>query len=184
MKRNKVIENRFIYGLDLSLASTGIVIFDSVSKEFVYIGHINTDKVKKQKATYHNALKLKYIYEELTKLKELYPPKEVIIERGFSRFNTATQVIYRVHGVANFCFHEVNQTYYPPKTVKEAIIKGDASKEVVQKCINARYNDIPFSNEDESDAFAILLTHLIKTGLVKWVKPKVKKSKGEVIIYD
>lgn len=176
--------NHYIYGLDLSLAQTGVTIYNLTSKEFVYIGHINTDKIKKKKDIYHNALKLKHIYEELSKIKEQYPPKAVIIERGFSRFNTATQVIYRVHGVVNFLFHDVNQIYYPPKTVKEAIIKGDATKELVQKVISAKYNGIQFSNEDESDAFALCITYLIKENLIEWVKPTAKKSKGEWIIYE
>ena len=99
---------------------------------------------------------------------EKYPPTEVAIERGFSRFNTSTQVIYRVHGVCNELFNECPQKYYPPKTVKEAIFKGDATKKQIQEKIAKAYPDVEFANEDESDAFAVGLTHLIKTKRIKF----------------
>jgi Holliday junction resolvasome RuvABC endonuclease subunit len=167
----------YVYGLDLSLANTGITIYDTEKQEFVYIGSINTEKIKKKKGLYHNAMKLKFMYDELTTLKEQYPPHIVIIERGFSRFNTATQVIYRVHGIVNLLFHDVDQVYYPPKTVKEAILKGDATKAQLQTAINAKYNDITFENEDESDSFAVCLTYLIKEGIIVWEKPELPKKK-------
>lgn len=178
------VVGEFIYGLDLSLANTGITIFELTTSKFVYIGSINTEKIKKKKDLYHNALKLKYIYDALSELKEKYPPKVVAIERGFSRFNTSTQVTYRVHGLINFLFHDINQIYYPPKTVKEAILKGDATKKQIQKVIKDKYPEIQFKNEgkndsfDESDSFAVCLTHLIKENLIKYDKPKLPKRKA------
>lgn len=170
----------YIWGLDLSLANTGVTIYDTEKQDFVYIGSINTEKIKKKKGFYHNAMKLKFIHDELVEIKEQYPPQLVTIERGFSRFNTATQVIYRVHGLVNFIFNEVDQIYYPPKTVKEAILKGDATKRQLQDAIKAIYNDIIFMNEDESDSFAVVLTYLIKENVIEWVKPEVKKKRRVV----
>lgn len=169
--------SEYIYGLDLSLANTGVTIYDLKSNEFVYIGSINTDKIKKKKNLYHNALKLKYIYDALSELKEKYPPKAVAIERGFSRYNNSTQVTFRVHGIANYIFYDVNQVYYPPKKVKEAIINGNATKKQVQKIIKEKYPQINFANEDESDSFAVLLTYLIKENLVTYEKPELPKKK-------
>ncbi|UNY48892.1 hypothetical protein P9294_gp177 [Bacillus phage FADO] len=168
---------KYLYGLDLSLSCTGVTIYDLEEKEFVYIGSLNTEKVKKKKDLYHNALKLKDIHDWLKGLKEKFPPQIVTIERGFSRFNTATQTIYRVHGIANLLFHDVNQIYYPPKTVKEAIYKGDATKAQVQKIIRNNFVYIEFENEDESDSFAVALTYLIKNDLIKFEKPIVEKKK-------
>lgn len=165
----------FIYGLDLSLSCTGCTIYDLEKKDFVYIGSVSTEKVKKQKNRYHNAIKLKEIYNWLNNLREKYPPTIVAIERGFSRFNAATQTIYRVHGITNLLFSDVDQIYYPPKTVKEAIYKGNATKAQVQKIIKNNFVDIEFSNEDESDSFAVVLTYLIKNEMIKFEKPIVKK---------
>lgn len=166
----------YIYGLDLSLSCTGCTIYDLEKQEFVFIGSVNTDKIKKKKDQYHNAIKLKEIYNWLNELKESYPPSIVTIERGFSRFNPATQTIYRVHGITNLLFSDVNQIYYPPKTVKEAIYKGNATKAQVQKVIKNNFVDIEFANEDESDSFAVVLTYLIKNSLIEFEKPIVNKK--------
>lgn len=170
----------YLWGLDLSLANTGVTIYDTEQQEFVYIGSIDTDFIKSRKANKHlylNGIKLKHLWDEMSKLREQYPPEVISIERGFSRFNTATQVIYRVHGVINLMFQDIPQIYYPPKTVKEAILKGDATKAQLQKAINVKYNDITFANEDESDSFAVCLTYLIKEGFIEWVKPELPKKR-------
>lgn len=169
--------SNFLWGLDLSLTCTGVTIYDLSEGKSVYIGSFNTEKIKKKKDLYHNAIKIKHIYDWLEELKEKYPPKIVAIERGISRFNTSTQVIYRVHGIVNYMFWNIPQFYYPPKTVKEAILKGDATKAQVQEAIKAKYNHITFANEDESDSFAVVLTYLIKEEFMAWEKPEVKKKK-------
>ena len=89
----------------------------------------------------------------------------------------ATQVIYRVHGILNYIMEKFEQVYYPPKTVKEAILGGNATKKQVQEEIKKRYPDTVFKNEDESDAYAVGLTHFIKTGKLEWVKDVVVKEK-------
>lgn len=170
----------FVYGLDLSLANTGITIYDTEAQEFVYIGSIGTEFIKSRKANKHlylNGIKLKHIWDEVSVLKEKYPPQAIVVERAFSRFNTATQVLYRVHGIINLLFNDVPQIYYPPKSVKEAILKGDATKKQIQQAINIKYNDIIFANEDESDSFAVLLTYLIKEEIIEWEKPELPKKR-------
>lgn len=164
----------YLWGLDLSLKNTGVTIYDTEERKF-YIYSIDTEFIKSRKANKHlylNAIKLKHIWDEIKELKEKFPPQVVVIERGFSRFNTATQVVYRVHGIINLMFHDIPQIYYPPKSVKEAIVHGSATKEDLQIAINAKYNDISFANEDESDSFAVLLTYLIKEEIIEWDKPK------------
>jgi len=89
----------------------------------------------------------------------------------------STQVIYRVHGILNYIMSEFEQIYYPPKTVKEAILKGNATKKQVQEVIKNKYPDIVFKNEDESDSYAVGLTYFIKTGKLKWDKDVVVKEK-------
>lgn len=168
---------KYIYGLDLSLSCTGVTIYDLDSKDVIYIGHCNTEKVKKKKGLYHNALKLEVLADYFKELKEKYPPHVVTIERGFSRFATATQVIYRVHGLTNYLFADVEQIYYPVKTVKEAIFKGDATKKQVQEIILKNYDYLVFENEDESDSFAVMLTYLIKNSLIVFEKPVVGVKK-------
>jgi Holliday junction resolvasome RuvABC endonuclease subunit len=169
--------SKYLWGLDLSLSCTGLTIYDLEAREFVYIGSFSTEKIKKQKDLYHNAIKIKQKFDWLKELKETYPPSIVAIERGLSRFNTATQVIYRVHGVVNLLFWDVPQHYYPPKKVKEVIYKGNATKAEVARVIQNNFIDVEFANEDESDSFAVALTYLISNDLIKFEKPIVDKKK-------
>lgn len=154
----------YIYGLDLAMGNTGVTIFDSNTYEPVHITSITTND------KHTHGKRLYTIAQELIRLKDKYPPSIIVIERGFGRFNTSTQVIYRVHGLINYLFHDIEQIYYPPKKIKEVIIKGDASKKVVRQIIESKYTNINFNNEDESDSFAIALTYLIEKKLIKWVK--------------
>lgn len=159
----------YLYALDLSMDNTGVVIFDLHTYKPVHISSIQTNK------KHTHGLRLYQIATEINKLKELYPASVVSIERGFNRFNTATQVIYRVHGLINYLFHDVEQIYYPPKTVKEAIIRGDATKKLVRQIIESHYPEVVFDDEDQSDAFGVGLTYLIKSKLIEW-KKGLKKS--------
>jgi Holliday junction resolvasome RuvABC endonuclease subunit len=154
----------YIYGLDLSMENTGLTIFNAATYEPIHITSIATNK------KHTHGKRLYTIAQELISLKDTYTPSVIVIERGFSRFNTSTQVIYRVHGLINYLFHDIEQVYYPPKKIKEAIIKGDASKKVVRQVIEKHYPDVIFENEDQSDSFAIGITYLIENKLIKWDK--------------
>jgi len=135
---------------------TGLVIFNYDTQEPIKITSFKTNK----KDTH--GVRLNQLRTEVKKLMTEYPPYKVAIERGLSRFNTATQVIYRVHGVINELLKDYEQNYYPPKKVKAAIVNGKATKKQVQEKIIEMYSDIKFRNEDESDAFAVGLTYFIE----------------------
>jgi len=152
------------------MESTGFCIFDE------NMIPVLIDSIPTKKSQTHGK-RLKVIAVKMAELKTNYPTKTIVIERGFSRFNMATQVIYRVHGVTNLIFHDCEQIYYPPKTVKEAILGGNATKKQVQEEIKKRYPDVVFKNEDESDAYAVGLTYYIKMGMLEWVKEVVVKEK-------
>lgn len=147
---------RYLYAFDLSMDCTGVCIFDMDTQEVVKVTSIQTNKKQS------HGQRLRVIAKRLEELMEEYPPHTVAIERGFSRFNTSTQVIYRVHGLVNYMFDKYKQAYYPPKSVKEAILRGNATKKQVQDTINKNYPDVKFENEDESDAFAVGLTYFAK----------------------
>lgn len=160
----------YLWAFDLSMDNTGITIFELDTFAPVHIMSVKTNKKHSHgERLYHKA-------NEIHKLRELYPAKVVVMERGFSRFNTSTQVIYRVHGLINYLFHDVEQVYYPPKTIKEAIVSGNASKKLVREKIEKVYTDVEFEDEDQSDSFAVGLTYGIKNGLVKWDKKLTNKK--------
>ena len=168
----------YIYGLDPSLKNSGIVIIDKDTKEIVYVGGIRTDNIKDYKnlpEEMRNPKKLRFIYEELIKLTRKYPPSVAVIERGFTRFNKSTQVVFRVHGIFNLVFSEVDNIYYPAKTIRETLYKGNASKEEVADILSKHLN-IKFNSDDESDAMAVAYAYLVKNGL-EWTKPKAYTKK-------
>jgi Holliday junction resolvasome RuvABC endonuclease subunit len=144
--------------------NTGVTIFEANTYEPVHITSIKTND------KHTHGKRLYTIAKELILLKDTYPPSVIVIERGFSRFNTSTQVIYRVHGLVNYLFHDVEQVYYPPKKVKEVIIRGDATKKLVRQMIEKKYQEVVFEDEDQSDSFAVALCYLIGNKLIKWNK--------------
>ena len=147
-------KHQYIYGLDLSMSDTGVTIFDGDKP--VFIGSIATNPKKT------HGERLKEIYDFLSFLKDKYTPDVVCIERGFNRFNKSTEVVFRVHGCVNMLFYDVEQIYYSPKEVKSTLVDGKASKEELENKILELYPDVKFRNNDESDSFAIVLTHLYK----------------------
>ena len=145
------------------MSNTGIAIFNSKTYKPTLITSVETNDKEEHGNRLHT--QREYMKELIKK----YPPCEVAIERSFTRFNQATQVLYRCHGIANELFHQYPQFYYAPATIKKTITgNGQAKKEIVQKSILKKYPDLHFANDDESDATAIILTHLIKKHKMKW----------------
>ena len=152
---------KYVYGFDLAISTTGISIFDEEGN-IEKICSISTDKDET------HGLRLKAIADFVFELREKYPPATVIIERAFSRFNTSTAVLYRVHGIINYIFHDVVQIYYAPKAIKAKIVRGDATKKMVREKILSVYKDIEFANDDESDSFAVGIMYFINNGIVEF----------------
>lgn len=151
----------YIYAFDLSMSDTGIAIFDLE-------GHIEKVCSIATKDSDSHGKRLKTIYDFILELTKEYPVEKVIIERAFSRFNTATAVIFRVHGLINFMFWDKEQIYYTPKAVKAEIVSGKSTKKQIQESIIIHYPEINFENEDESDAASIGFTYFIKNGTIAW----------------
>lgn len=151
----------YIIALDLSLVSTGVAIFNE-DGECVELNTIETS------AKDDTQIRLKVIGDKILKIKKEYKIELVIIEQGFSRFNTATQMLFRVHGLINYLFSDVEQKYYHSTTIRKIVLgKGNAKKVEVQKYINEKYKNLNFKNYDESDAYAVGLAWFIEKGILQ-----------------
>jgi Holliday junction resolvasome RuvABC endonuclease subunit len=159
----------YLYGLDLSMSCSGVTVFDLNNMQPVFICSITT----KDKDSH--GMRLNILAESLKEIEQRYKPSIIAIERTFNRFPTSTAVLYKVHGLVNYLFREYEQVYYSPKEIKSVISNGNASKALVRKRIEMVYPDVGFSNEDESDSFAIALTWLIKNNKLEWSSSKVSK---------
>lgn len=186
----------YLYGLDISLKNTGVAIFDLEKKEFVYIGSFNTENIK---ATYEykglevNSIKIHKLKEWFEALIEEYPPYFVAIEQmvfvqrnlgnGKKGYNVnEIKAIAKATGVIQSLIWNVPQAFHYPSEVKSAIVKGNASKLAVQNEILRRIPNLSFNSDDESDACAVAITHLIEVGIVEWDKPTevIKPTKKKV----
>lgn len=153
-----------IYGLDLSISSTGVSIINE-SQDIVYLGSVQTP------SSWPIGKRLHKIRTFLKRLQEEYPPSVICIERGFSRFNHSTQVLYTTHGIALELFHEYECLYFPPNQVKKAVTgKGNANKKIVRDAIQGRYPEQKIKNFDESDAVGVALMYYYKDGEINGKK--------------
>ena len=153
------MKKTYIFSLDLSLNSTGVCIFTN-DGQFLRALTIDTHSEKETK------LKLKIIGEKIINLIKDYPPSLVIIEQGFSLFNTSTQALFKVHGLINYLFSDYEQVYYAASTVKKVVTgKGNAKKEEVLRTIKTKYPNVVLRDLDQSDAFAVGETFFIKKGI-------------------
>lgn len=147
----------YIFALDLSISCSGIAVFTE-NGDLLEITSIKTNPKHEQKN------RLKIIGDKLEDLRDMYDPRIIVIERGFTKHNIATQVLYRVHGLANYIFYNCKQIYYAPTTIKKSITgSGKSDKEELKQIIlQDYYPNAKFKNNDESDAVAIGLTYFIK----------------------
>lgn len=180
------MSKKYLWGLDISLKQTGIAVYELTEKEFVKIDSFNTQKIyatKENKGLYLHGVKLIKIANWIKSLMKEYPPLMVVIEQGFVGTGKETPAIFKTHGVINCLLWNIPQVYYYPNTIKAEIWHGHASKKEVETEVLKRYPDLVMSNDDESDAVAVALTHLIKVGYIEWEKsegepaPKPKKKR-------
>jgi Holliday junction resolvasome RuvABC endonuclease subunit len=178
-------DKKYLWGLDISLKQTGIAVYELTEREFVLIDSFNTEKIyatKENKNLLLHGVKLKKIIDWIKGILKDYPPIMVIIERGFVGTGNETPAIFKTHGAINCLLWNIPQVYYPPNTVKSEIWHGHASKQEVEVEILKRFPDLKMANDDESDAVAVALCHLIKVEYIQWEKsegkpaPKKKKS--------
>lgn len=151
-----------IFAFDLSMSCVGISVFSNDGKPEL-VTSIDTKSEKEYSG------KLKFIADKVLELKEKYKPERIVIESGFSRFNTSTQAVFRVHGLINYLFWDVKeQILYAPTTIKKVVGgRGNMKKDEIQKVILDKYPDIVFANEDESDSFSVGLCYFMKNKIIQ-----------------
>lgn len=80
-------------------------------------------------------------------------------ERGFSRFQTGTQTLFKVVGVSDLALWAAKQAVFdeiPPASVKKIITgKGNATKEEVAAALIPYVGEYEYACDDESDSVAV-----------------------------
>ena len=113
--------------------------------------------------------RLKLIFEEITKLIDMYNPCEIAIESPFYGKNVQSMLkLGRAQGVcmAAGMSRGLDVSEYPARRVKQAITgNGNASKEQVATMIQAQFSySLAGKKMDATDAIAIALCHVYTFG--------------------
>ena len=152
---------KYIYGFDLSLSNSGVAIF-SDDAQLIHLMSIDTKSLKEHKD------KLRLIGINMLELKKKYPPRIAVLERGFMRYALSTEAVFKVVGLVQYLFYDVEQIFYSPMTVKKEVVgKGNVKKDEVYRVVNKLYPEIIIENFDQSDAISVALCHIYRMGIDK-----------------
>lgn len=175
--------NDYIIGIDISLNDSGVAVYSLSERRLVHYDHINVEhirKLKKYRGLNINAIKINLQREFFEDIKRKFPPRIVVIERGFARFRNEVASLNQINGVIFSIFWNYSQVMYAPKAVKSEIVHGTAEKDVVRDVLllnipEIRGDELVKNNDDVSDAIAVLYTYLLKHKII----PKSSWNKGE-----
>ena len=188
---------KYLWAFDISLKNTGLAIYDLEEEKFIYVGSFLTEKIyatKQYKGLNLHALKLKRITEWIKELYVKYSPEVVAMEQIISKKKKTANgfafaqhndiiALSKVHGVIQCMLWKFPMEIYSPTTIKKHVVKGNASKDLVQDILKLRFPYIDFQDDDQSDAVAVAVTYLVEKGLIEWKKPLIKdvikNKKGE-----
>ncbi len=149
-----------ILGIDPGYAIVGFGIVDYEGSRYVPVeyGAITTDKDMEM------PLRLKHIYDEISRLIDMYRPDEVAIEELFFNKNAKTAILVaQARGVAiTACVNKGIPLYeYTPLQIKQALSGyGRADKKQIQFMIKLILNldEVP-KPDDTADALAAAVCH-------------------------
>lgn len=133
----------------------------------IELGHI--DNKHKGRMKWSHGQKLDNIYNTLYDVQFAYKFDAVVREKGVTRFNKATQAIFRVVGVADlFAYRnlhmpceEIGITEAKKLITGSGRAEKDAVATEVQKFLTA---PVEFAVDDESDAVAVGVAYCLKQG--------------------
>lgn len=154
-------------GLDVSLASTGVAIIEVIDRK----PKLKVATRVKTRAKESHGERLYTIATHMRGLLNNEGPFTAIVrEKGFSRFASSTQAIFKAIGVTDLIYRDYQIAEVSPTTVKKLVGgSGKASKQDVEAGVR-RLLDLPddfrFESDDASDACGVVLAYLIERGVI------------------
>lgn len=169
MAKRKVKDGKII-AFDLSLSNSGFAVGEVTDGELKVIeyGSIGTKRFTK----HTHGFRLNHIAQAVKELYKKYPDAtNVVKERAFSNGRiAATQAIFKVVGIWELTSHlsKIDEfTDIAPTSVKKYLTgNGRASKQAVADAVKDA-TGIETSNNDESDAIAVLLAYCMQNKLLE-----------------
>jgi crossover junction endodeoxyribonuclease RuvC len=147
-----------VFGIDPGLQHTGWGVIDVAGNKLTHISHgvIHTEG----KAVLSD--RLKYIFDELTRMIELWQPTDAAIEETFMNNNAASALklgAARGAGMLAPAKFGLSVAEYPANLVKKSVVgSGHADKAQIQAMIKILLPGVEASS-DAADALAIAICH-------------------------
>ena len=107
--------------------------------------------------------RLGLIYQNFKDLAEIHSPHEIALESLVYVKNISSLAkLAQARGAMIAAFPPGNLFEYSPTKVKAALTSyGHAGKESVQKSLSMMFGELEFKSDDESDALAIAVCHVL-----------------------
>lgn len=167
----------YIFCADLSLRQPGFAVLTLATNRRIRVKDTYVINQKNKKGT-HGEL-LGAIAEKMRRIAKTIPRGSKVTfvrERAFSRFATETQTLSKVVGIADYLlakefsrlFEVESKEWHElaPKTIRVIICgSGNANKDDVRRDLPDFVGVNTYKTNDESDAVAAGVAHLINTGL-------------------
>lgn len=165
-----------VLAMDLSLNCPAFAVcrvYPNKNKFFIEeVRHVDN---KNSKLTH--AEKLKRTADEIEYICHKYAGAidYIVREKGFSRFATTTQALFKVVGVSDLTIYQLTGhkaiEEIAPTQIKVFVGGyGKATKDEVENglrdMLDDSQKDYPFATDDESDAVGVALTFCLKNGLL------------------
>lgn len=148
-----------ILGLDPGLRCTGWGIIESEGNHLRYIGH----GVAKTEEDALLAVRLHQIYQELSRIINLYKPDVAAVEEVFVNKNPASTLkLGMARGIVLLvpAAQDLFVAEYSANKVKKSVVgSGHASKEQVEAMIKVLLPDARNATKDAADALAVAICH-------------------------
>jgi crossover junction endodeoxyribonuclease RuvC len=149
-----------ILGVDPGAARTGYAVVEAVG-DTILVRETGT-LATSARIPFH--LRLRAIYQGLSRVVARYAPDEMAVEDVFVKRNVRVALkMGHVRGVTLLvaAVHEVPVGEYSPGEIKQAVVgTGNASKEQVKFMVTALLRLSVTPPEDEADALAVALCHV------------------------
>ena len=169
-------EVKRLLAMDLSLSSPAYAIIDIVNGKGLVREIRRTDNKSGKLPKLTHGERLDRIAKDIMKIFVDYPDIDAVVrERGFFRFATTTQILYKVVGVSDLKVYEASGISVideiAPTAVKKLVTgDGKSDKKAVEagviRHLVPMQKDIKFETDDCSDAVAVGIAWMIQRNLL------------------
>ena len=177
MAKKIAVQVKRLLAMDLSMSLPAYAIIDIVNGKALVKDIRYTDNKSGNIPKLKHGERLDRIAKDILQIFLDYPDIEVVVrEKGFFKFATTTQILYKVVGVSDLKVFEgsgITQIDEIAPTAVKKLVTGDGKSDKKAVEIGVRghlvdlQKDLEFVTDDCSDAVAVGIAWMIQRGLLK-----------------